>query len=104
MVLIKALLAGLFCVSLCMANISGIVTDTGTTPISNAVVQLEKGGQIDTTDANGSFTLTTTTAILPVNGKLLPNGMFAKISGNMLNVTIAERAAVEVSTFDLNGK
>jgi uncharacterized membrane protein len=38
MIFIKALLAGLAGVSLCMANISGIVTDTGTTPISGAVV------------------------------------------------------------------
>ena len=49
MILIKALLAGLAGVSLCMADISGIVTDTGTTPISGAVVQLENGGQPVTT-------------------------------------------------------
>jgi uncharacterized protein (TIGR02145 family) len=105
MILIKALMAGLVGVSLCMANISGTVTDTGgTTLIPNAVVQLEKGGQIDTTDENGNFTLTTTTAILPVNSKLLLSGMSARISGNVLNVTIAERSAVEVTTFDLNGK
>ena len=103
MILIKALLAGLAGVSLCMANISGIVTDTGSTPIPGAVVQLEKGGQTATTGADGSFTLATT-AILPVNGKLLPNGLSARISGTMLNVTIAERTAVEVATFDLTGK
>jgi uncharacterized protein (TIGR02145 family) len=102
---IKALLAGFAGVSICMANISGIVTDTGgTTLIAGAVVQLEKGGQLDTTDADGNFTLTTTTAVLPVNGKQLLSGMFARISGNVLNVTIAERSAVEVTTFDLNGK
>jgi hypothetical protein len=104
MFLVKALLTGLFGASLCMANISGTVTDTGTTPILNAIVQLENGGQIDTTDENGNFTLTTTTAILPVNGKQLLGGMSARISGNVLNVTIAERSAVEVTTFDLNGK
>jgi len=103
MVLIKALLAGLAGVSICMANISGIVTDTGTTPISGAVVQLEKGGQTATTEADGSFTLATT-AILPVNGKLLPNGLSAGISGNLMTLTIAEQAAVEVAMFDLNGK
>jgi uncharacterized protein (TIGR02145 family) len=103
MILIKALLTGLVGVSLCMANISGTVTDTGTTPITGAVVQLEKGGQTATTGADGSFTLATT-AIIPVNGKLLPNGLSARISGTMLNVTIAERTAVEVATFDLTGK
>jgi uncharacterized protein (TIGR02145 family) len=101
---IKALLTGLAGASLCMADISGIVTDTGTTPIPNAIVQLETGGQIDTTDGNGNFTLTTTTAILPVNGKQLLSGMSARISGNELNLTIAEQSAVEITTFDLNGK
>ena len=105
MLRIKTLLAGLTGASICMANISGIVTDTGgTTPIAGAVVQLEKGGQIDTTDADGKFTLVTTTAILPVNGKQLLSDMSARISGNVLNLTIAEQSAVEVTTFDLNGK
>ena len=105
MLRIKALLAGFAGASLCMANISGTVTDTGgTMPIAGAVVQLEKGGQLDTTDAEGNFTLTTTTAVLPVKGKQLLSGMSARISGNVLNVTIADRSAVEVTTFDLNGK
>jgi len=94
MILIKAILAGLAGVSLCMANISGIVTDTGTTPISGAVVQLEKVGQPVTTGADGSFTLVVgSTGILPGNGKLLPNGMSAGISGNLMTVTVAERSA-----------
>jgi uncharacterized protein (TIGR02145 family) len=103
MVLIKALLTGLAGVSLCMANISGIVTDTGSTLIPGAVVQLEKGGQTATTGVDGSFTLATT-AILPVNGKQMPNGLSARVSGNFMTVTIAERSVVEVATFDLTGK
>jgi len=104
MALIKALLAGLVGVSLCLANISGVVTDTGSTPISGAVVQLEKGGQTATTAADGSFTLVTGTGILPVKGKMLPNGLSAGITGNLMTVAIGERAVVEVATFDLNGK
>jgi uncharacterized protein (TIGR02145 family) len=104
MVLIKALLAGMIGVSLCMADISGIVTDTGTAPISGAVVQLENGGQTATTGADGSFTLVVSTAILPGNKKLLPSGLSAGISGNMLTVAIAERSVVEVETYDLSGK
>ncbi len=104
MSLIKALLTGLMGVTLCMANISGIVTDTGTTPITGAVVRLEKGGQMATTSSDGRFTLIVSTAILPSSGKLLPNVFFAGISGNKLNVTIAERSAVEVATFTLHGK
>jgi uncharacterized protein (TIGR02145 family) len=105
MVPIKALLIGLAGVSLSMANISGIVTDTGTTPIPGAVVKLETGGQTATTGADGSFTLVVGgTGILPGNSKLKPNGLTAGITGNLMTVTIAERAVVEVSTFDLNGK
>jgi hypothetical protein len=38
----KSLWVVLVGVSLCLANISGIVTDTGSTPIPGAVVQLEQ--------------------------------------------------------------
>ena len=103
MIPIKAFLAGLVGVSLCMANISGIVTDTGTTPIAGAVVKLETGGWTATTAADGSFTLGAT-AILPVKSKLLPNGLSAGITGNLMTVTIAERSVVEIATFDLNGR
>ena len=103
MVPIKAILTGLVGVSLCVANISGTVTDTGSTPIPGAVVQLEKSGWTATTGANGSFTLVPT-AILPGKDKLLPNGLSARISGNLMTLTIAERVAVEVATFDLTGR
>jgi len=105
MVSIKALLAGLVGVSLCMADISGVVTDTGgTIPIPGAVVKLENAGWTATTGTDGSFKLSASTGILPVNGKMLPNGLSAGITGNLMTVTIAERSAVEVTTFDLNGK
>jgi uncharacterized protein (TIGR02145 family) len=104
MVFIKALLTGLLGVSLCMPNISGIVTDTGTTPISDAVVQLEKGGQTAPTGADGSFTLVTSTADLHGKSTSLPNGFSARIIGNLMTVTIAERTVVEIANFDLNGK
>jgi uncharacterized protein (TIGR02145 family) len=104
MVSIKTVLTGLFGVSLCMADISGIVTDTGTTPLGGAVVRLEKGGQTATTGADGSFTLVVNAVILPGTGRLLPNALSARISGKMLNVTLAERSVVEVATFDLGGK
>jgi uncharacterized protein (TIGR02145 family) len=105
MILIKALLTVLIGVSLCMANISGTVTDTGTTPIPGVVVQLEKGGQMDTTGSDGHFTIVTTpTTNIPGNCTSLPNGLSARISGNMLSVTTSERTALEVVTFDLGGK
>jgi hypothetical protein len=100
----KSLWVVLVGVSLCLANISGIVTDTGSTPIPGAVVQLEQGGGTATTGADGRFTLIVSAAILTGNGKLLPNGLSAGIARNLMTMTIAERSAVEVSTFDLNGK
>jgi uncharacterized protein (TIGR02145 family) len=105
MVLIKALLSGFIGASLCMANISGTVTDTGITPISGAVVQLEKGGQTDTTGSDGHFTIITTpTNNIPSDCTSLPNGLSARISGNKLTAMTSERTDLEVVTFDLGGK
>jgi uncharacterized protein (TIGR02145 family) len=105
MVSIKALLTGLTGASLCMANISGTVTDTGgSTPIPGVVVQLENGGQTATTGIDGRFTLVVSSAVLPGNSRSLTNGLSARITRNLMTVTISERSAVEVATFDLNGK
>jgi uncharacterized protein (TIGR02145 family) len=105
MVLMKALLAIVIGVSLCMGNISGTVTDTGTTPLSGVVVQLEKGGQMDTTGADGHFTISkTATTAIPGNSTMVPNGLSARIYGNMVAVTTSERTAIEVAAFDLGGK
>lgn len=79
--------------------------DTGTTPISGAVVHLEKGGATATTGADGRFTIVTgNTDILPGNGRLFSSGLSARFSGNIITVMIAERSIVEVAIFDLNGK
>lgn len=104
MIIIKALLTGLVCVTLCVADISGIVTDMGTTPITGAVVQLEKGGQTVTTGADGSFTLAVSSAVLHGKSTSIPNGLSAEITGNLMIVTISEQSAVEAAIFDLNGK
>ena len=104
MVQIKALLAGLVGVSLCMADISGIVTDTGTTPIAGVVVQL-MGGPTATTGADGRFTLVeSTSGVLHGKSMALSNGLSARISNNILTMTVAERSALEITTFNLNGK
>lgn len=79
MKIVKVLLAGLFGGTLCMANIGGIVTDTGTTPIAGAVVQLEKGGQTAITGSDGRFSLVTNTSILNGSNKLLSKSFTAKI-------------------------
>jgi uncharacterized protein (TIGR02145 family) len=105
MILIKALVTGLVGVWLCMANISGIVTDTGSIPISGAVVQLETGGQTATTGADGQFTLVVNAAILPGDNKpSFTHNLYATIHKGLLCVNVAKKTAVEVTTFDLAGK
>jgi hypothetical protein len=49
--LIKTFLTGLICASLCMANVSGMVTDSAGVGIAGAIVILEKNGQLDTTES-----------------------------------------------------
>jgi uncharacterized protein (TIGR02145 family) len=105
MIFTKASLTCLFGVSLLIADISGIVTDTsGITPIAGAVVQLEKNGSMTTTGTDGSFTFVINTTSLSDNSKAVQNGISAKICGNMSNVTIAGRSTIEIATFDLTGK
>lgn len=100
----KTLLTGISFVSFCMGNISGIVTDTGTTPLEGVVVQLENGGQAVTTGADGRFTLGTSTTQVNERRTPLLKGLSAEVIGNLITVDIAERSVVKVETFDLNGK
>lgn len=104
MIFIKTFQTAFVCASLCVADISGIITDTGTAPIAGAIVQLENGGQTATTGADGRFTIVVSTAVSHGNAKLLPNGLSARISNNMLTLTVMEQSVVEIETFDLNGK
>jgi hypothetical protein len=59
----KALLVVLTGISLCMAHISGVVTDSAGVKIAGAIVKLEKGGQTDTSKFDGSFILTFDTTV-----------------------------------------
>ncbi len=104
MTLIKIYFIELIITSFCMANISGIVIDTGKTPISGVVVQLENGGQTATTAADGSFTLMVNSAIIANKNRMLFFGLSARIFGDFLNISISERGNIEVTSFDLNGK
>jgi hypothetical protein len=105
MTILKALLAGLMGASLCMADISGLVTDTsGTIPISGAAVQLEKGGQAATTGNDGSFTLAGIVGIAGPCRKSLPRYLSAAIHNGLLCVNVAQKSAVEIAAFALNGK
>lgn len=96
----------LMAASVSLPAISGKVTDTnGVIPIADAVVRLEKDGHTATTGSDGLFTLNVvSTTVLHGKSTSLPNGLSAGITGNLMIVTIAEPSAVEVATFDCNGK
>jgi uncharacterized protein (TIGR02145 family) len=105
MFLIKTLLTGLTGVSLCIADIGGIVTDTsGTTPIAGAIVKLEQGGLTDTTDSTGSFILTSSATGINSHFKTKPGNLFATMKNGLLYVNVAEKVALQITTFDLTGK
>jgi endo-1,4-beta-xylanase len=86
-------------------TISGIVTDTGGTPISGAVVQIEKGKQTATSGTDGRFTLGISSAIIPGKNNLsLQNTLSATIHNGLLWVNVVEKSAVVITTFDIAGK
>ena len=104
---IKALFTGLAAVSLCVAqsvNISGKVTDTGSTPLPGAVVSLEKGGQTTTTGADGSFTLTGNANITAQNYRFQPQKFSATICNGVLFVNVKEKSAIMITVYNLQGQ
>ena len=106
MILIKALLTVLIGVSLCIADISGIVTDTsGTISLSGAAVQLEKSGQTAVTGVDGRFTLVVSTVVSPrPESRFLRSKLSASIHNNILYVKVSERSDIDIVTFALTGK
>ena len=93
----KTLLAVSIAVTVCIAqnvNISGIVTNTGGITIAGASVLLEKGGLVDTTGIDGSFTLSGIVGINDgVNGTK-PHTLSATINNGFMHLNIAEKSAV----------
>lgn len=93
--------------SICVAqniNISGTVTDTGTTPLSGAVVLMEKHGYRDTTDANGNFTLTGIVGINDQINQSVPYKLLATIKNGLLYINVVEKSAVEIVAYTLQGR
>ena len=110
MSIIKALSAGLFAVSVCIAQISvtisGKVTDsTGVTPIAGATVRLEKGGLPTTSGADGSFTITGTVGIITTNfNKTLSGKITASLHNGYMILSLREKSDVEISLYTIQGK
>ena len=104
MIWLKASLLAFIGATISSADISWIVTDTGTTPIIGAVVRLEKSGQTATTGADGHFTLNISTSNTPSTRRSFSTNLSASIAGNMMNVMTSEHSIIEIAIFDLNGK
>ena len=107
MATIKALFAGLAAVWMCRAqdiNISGIVTDTGGSPIAGAVVRLENRGLPTITEADGKFTIANTVGINGQMNKSFPHGLSVKANNGLLSITVAEKSPVEIVIYDPRGK
>jgi uncharacterized protein (TIGR02145 family) len=105
MINIKTSLVILSGISCCLADISGIVSDTGSVPISGAVVQLEKGGQRATTGADGRFTLSVNiTGITVRKNILITDNLSVKMQNGVLCLNVLKKSKVEVITFDLKGQ
>lgn len=107
MALSRFLSAVVVAVSFCAAqniNISGVVTDTGGSPLSGAIVSLEKGGLTATTGEGGSFTISGTAVISGPGSSIIPRALSATIRNGVLFVNVKEKSAVSVSTYNLQGK
>jgi uncharacterized protein (TIGR02145 family) len=85
-------------------TISGKVTDTGTTPLPNAAVKLEKYGLTATSDINGNFTLTGTVGINSNLKQLQPHNLSATIHNGIVCLTVHEKTSVEIITYTVQGK
>jgi uncharacterized protein (TIGR02145 family) len=103
--LIKPIIIIAIGISLSLANISGIVTDTsGAVPLAGAVVRLEKGHQTATTGADGRFTLGVQVTVLSGYDDFQKSMLSATIRNGLLFVNMPHRSVIEVAAFDLSGR
>jgi hypothetical protein len=86
-------------------NISGRVTDTSGSPISGALVELEKGGQKTTTGTDGRFSLRDgITNIGGHNNQALPQMLIAAMREGILSINVTGRSDVTITAFSPQGK
>jgi hypothetical protein len=90
--------------SFSLANISGIVTDTGTTPIAGAIIKLEQGGQAATSGLDGKFIIVTSTALNRLATQSFSPNISATICHDLLYLCVAKSAVVPITAFEINGK
>jgi len=87
------------------ADLSGIVTDPATAPVSGAVVVSLCSGGRDTTDAGGAFVLTGAGVREGLPGRKASHGIGLRINGSELRVSGAgAEVPVRVTMVDLRGR
>ena len=79
-------------------NVRGKVTNAAGQGVGGAVVELVRRGLKDTTGADGTYSITGTTAL-----RRLPQEQGIVLEGGVLRLSVARPAQVKVEVFDLNG-
>jgi uncharacterized protein (TIGR02145 family) len=103
----KSLLVLFAVISVCFAqtyNICGIVTDTGTTPLSGAMVKLEKAGLTATSGADGRFTLKNSVGTREKTFQQTSQYPGVSLHNNLLRLDLPEPSVVSVGVYSIQGK
>ncbi|MFC1584601.1 carboxypeptidase-like regulatory domain-containing protein [Fibrobacterota bacterium] len=83
-------------------NISGRVVNTSDEAIAGASVELETAGLTAITGADGSFSLTSATAVYL--HQTSPQKFLAAIRSGQMSIKLTEKSQVSISTFSLDGR
>lgn len=83
-------------------NLRGTVSNQSGKPISNAIVSLVKQTMKDTTDANGTYAILSTAAIVTPTA-LKPQFQSINLENGYLELRLPSPSPVKVEIFDVNG-
>lgn len=106
---IKTFFASFFLAAIhCFAaaiNISGIVTDTGGTPLSGAIITLEKSGQSKTSLSDGRFVFGDMASVFDRNSeKPVIHRPFCIVQNRTLTLNIQAKSDVDIAISNIQGQ
>ena len=82
-------------------NLQGVVSNTGGTPISNAIVSLVRQDMKDTTGDDGKYSfISTSLKNLP---SIVPHSNDISLKNNVLQFTLSTQSPMKLEIFDLKG-
>ncbi len=84
------------------AEITGVVSNRSGMPVSHAVVTLMRQDLVDTTDSNGTFTITGEVSVL--RRQELPGNEKISFHHGIVSLSLTAPAPVRIDMFDLRGK